>query len=71
MRIAQVNVYFHPFMVGGAEWYVYNPSRELVKMGHEVQVFTANRYNGEKAPAKDIVEGNTVNRLPSKLDWSF
>ena len=39
MKIAQVNVYFYPVMVGGAEWYVRNVSRELVKRGHEVHVF--------------------------------
>jgi hypothetical protein len=49
LRIAQVNVYFNPFMVGGAEWYVHNLSRELVKMGHEVDVFTADTYNGGTA----------------------
>ena len=40
MKIAQVNVFFNPYMVGGAEWYVYNVSRQLTLMGHEVHVFT-------------------------------
>jgi glycosyltransferase involved in cell wall biosynthesis len=71
MRIAQVNVYFNPFMVGGAEWYVYNLSRELVKMGNEVDVFTVNIYNGKKAPASESIEGINVHRLPLKLDWTY
>ena len=50
MRIAQVNVYFDPFMVGGAEWYVKNISKRLVKMGHEVHVYTAESYSGKDAP---------------------
>ena len=52
MKIAQVNVFFYPFMVGGAEWYVYNISRELTKMGHEVHVFTADSYNGDQGEAQ-------------------
>ena len=48
MKIAQVNVYFQPFMVGGAEWYVYNMSRELVRRGHEVHVYTAETYEGHR-----------------------
>jgi glycosyltransferase involved in cell wall biosynthesis len=71
LRIAQVNVYFNPFMVGGAEWYVHNLSRELVKMGHEVDVFTADTYNGKKAPASDSIDGINVHRMPLKLDWTY
>lgn len=71
MKIAQVNVYFHPFMVGGAEWYVYNMSRELVRRGHEVHVFTAAKLNGAEAPATESVEGISVHRLPLSLDWSY
>jgi glycosyltransferase involved in cell wall biosynthesis len=71
LRIAQVNVYFDPFMVGGAEWYVHNLSRELVKMGHEVDVFTADTCNGKKAPASDSIDGINVHRMPLKLDWTY
>ncbi len=71
MRVAQVNVYFQPFMVGGAEWYVYNMSRELVKRGHEIHVFTAASYNGVTAPSSEVMEGITVHRIPLKLDWSY
>jgi len=71
MKIAQVNVYFQPFMVGGAEWYVYNISRELVKRGHEVHVFTAATCNGKGAPESEIIDGINVHRLQLKLDWSY
>ena len=71
MKIAQVNVFFHPFMVGGAEWYVYNTSRELTRLGHEVHVYTADRYNGERAPPEEVREGVTIHRLPLRLDWTY
>lgn len=71
MKIAQVNVYFHPFMVGGAEWYVLNVSKELVKKGHDVHVFTAASYEGNTAPSKETIDGISVHRLPMKLDWSY
>ncbi|MDG6902221.1 MAG: glycosyltransferase family 4 protein [Nitrososphaerota archaeon] len=71
MRIAQVNVYFQPFMVGGAEWYVYNVSKELVKRGHEVHVFTAARLGGTAAPESETIDGISVHRIPLSLDWSY
>ena len=71
LKIAQVNVYFKPFMVGGAEWYVYNISTELVKMGHEVHVFTADHCNGDRAPSREVVDGINVHRLPLKIDWTY
>jgi len=71
LKIAQVNSYFHPFMIGGAEWYVYNISRELVKSGHEVTVFTADRYGDRSAPAEETIEGIHVRRIPLKLDLSY
>jgi glycosyltransferase involved in cell wall biosynthesis len=71
LKIAQVNVYFKPFMVGGAEWYVYNISTELVKVGHEVHVFTADRCNGERAPSTEVIDGINVHRLPLKIDLTY
>ena len=71
MKIAQVNVYYNPFFVGGAEWYVYNISKRLAKMGHEVHVFTARKYQGKDAPEKEEIEGVIVHRLPFKLDISY
>ena len=71
MKIAQVNVYFNPFFVGGAEWYVYNISRRLVKMGHEVHVFTASKYLEQKAPREEVIDGIKVHRFPFKLNLSY
>lgn len=72
MKIAQVNVYFYPLMLGGAEWYVYNISRNLVKRGHEVHVFTASKYLGKDiGPAEDEVEGIVVHRVPLRFDLTY
>jgi glycosyltransferase involved in cell wall biosynthesis len=71
LKIAQVNVYFKPFMVGGAEWYVYNMSKRLVQLGHEVHVFTVNKYDGQTAPAEEEIEGIKVHRFPLRIDWSY
>lgn len=58
-------------MVGGAEWYVYNVSRELVRRGHEVHVFTADRHEGRTAPRYETVEGIVVHRIPLSIDWTY
>lgn len=71
MKIAQVNVYFYPVMVGGIEWYVYNISRELAKRGHEVHVYATDTYRGKKIlPADEVVEGIRVHRVPLWLNLS-
>ena len=64
-------MYFKPFMVGGAEWYVYNISKRLVKMGHEVHVYTVDIYNGEKKASEEEIEGIHVHRLSLRIDWSY
>ncbi len=64
-------MYFDPYFVGGAEWYVYNISRRLVKMGHEVHVFTAEKYLKQKAPKEEEIEGIKVHRFPFKLELSY
>jgi glycosyltransferase involved in cell wall biosynthesis len=71
LKIAQVNSYFYPFMIGGAEWYVYNMSKELVKSGNEVTVFTTDSYRGKTEPVDDEVDGIRVRRIPLRIDWSY
>jgi len=72
MKIAQVNVYFYPLMVGGAEWYGYNLSKELVKRGHEVHVYTVDTYERKKVlPRDEVVDGINVHRMPLWLDISY
>jgi glycosyltransferase involved in cell wall biosynthesis len=50
---------------------VYNVSRELTKRGHEVHVFTADRYDGRSASQSETIDGITVHRLPLRIDWSY
>jgi len=72
LRVAQVNVYFYPQMVGGAEWYVYNVSRKLVERGHEVHVFTVDKYKGKRiGPQEDEIAGVKVHRVPLWLDLTY
>lgn len=59
MRIAQVTPYFHPH-IGGVESNVYNISRNLLKLGHEVTVFTS-RYD-KSLPAAEDFEGLRIVR---------
>ncbi len=71
MKIAMVNVYFFPEMVGGAEWYVYNISRELVRMGHEVHVFTGKYREKEGLSYPDKIEGIKIHRVPLLFDITY
>jgi len=70
MKIAMVNVYFYPDLVGGAEWYVYNISRELVRMGNEVRVFTSSYSKSEQKPPPDEIDGIEIERIPLTLNLS-
>ncbi len=54
-----VNTYFPPWR-GGAETYVYNVSRNLVKLGHQVEVFCA---SNPLKPGKYFVDNVTVHRF--------
>ncbi len=71
MKIAQVNSYYYPFMIGGAEWYIQNMSREFTKAGHDVTVFTADKYQDDVAPPEETVDGVKIRRFPLKIDWSY
>lgn len=71
LKIAQVSLYYHPVMLGGAEWYVYNISREMAKRGHSVDVITAGSYNGTTLPREETKEGVKVRRVPLRYDISY
>ncbi|HBT49623.1 MAG TPA: hypothetical protein DEA61_07330, partial [Caldanaerobacter subterraneus] len=58
MKILQFVPYFIPYP-GGQERYVYNLSRYLVKMGHEVHVITSNFPRSKKF---EEIDGITVER---------
>jgi glycosyltransferase involved in cell wall biosynthesis len=58
MRILQVVPYFPPYM-GGQERFVYNLSKHLVKLGHDVSIITS---NFPKTIPLEQVDGCTVKR---------
>lgn len=58
MKILQIVPYFPPYH-GGQEQYVYNLSKYLVKMGHEVHVITS---NFPKTKEFEVIDGITVER---------
>jgi len=58
LRILQLVPYFPPY-IGGQERYVYNLSKYLVRMGHEVHIVTS---NFPKTKEHEIIEGITVER---------
>lgn len=66
MRIAFITFEYPPFMIGGAGVYAYNLTKELVKMGNEVVVFTpaldSPRTNEVDGP--QIIEVKVNRRLP-------
>lgn len=61
-----VNTFFPPWR-GGAETYVYNLAKQLVKRGHEVEVFCA---SNPKPPGRRVVEGIKVRGLKAPV-WVY
>ena len=59
MRIIQTPARFYPF-IGGVENYVYNLSKELVKLGEEVQVICAREPDNLET---DMLDGIKIERL--------
>lgn len=59
MKILQVSPHFYPF-IGGQERYVQSLGRALVKLGHEVVVFTSNFPKGKKY---EVIDGIKVYRF--------
>ena len=66
MKICIVNTFFPPWR-GGAETYVYNLAKQLVKRGHKVEVFCA---SNPKPPGKEEIEGIKVYRLKAPF-WVY
>src|SRR5712692_2808640 len=65
MRIAQITPYFLP-VEGGVERHVLNLSHELVRRGHEVEIFTVARTRqNEVLERSSVVEGLRVWRFES------
>lgn len=59
MKILQTPVRFYPY-IGGVENYVYFLSKELMKLGHDVEVICANE---PKLKVRDEIDGIKVRRL--------
>lgn len=59
MKIAQITPYFLPH-TGGVERYVYNLSKNLVKDGHTIEVFTSNVPQSRDV---EFIDGILVRRL--------
>lgn len=66
-----ITQYFYPALIGGAEWYIYNISRELKRLGHDVTVFTLDRYRGKKLLGSLNSLGVTIHRISPLLDLSY
>ena len=60
MRILQPVQYFYPY-IGGQEKYIYNLSKQLIRMGNQVDIITS---NFPAAPRLDSMEGINIKRLP-------
>ena len=59
MKIIQTPVRFYPF-IGGVENYVHYLSRELIELGHNVDIICANEPKSKK---EELVNGINVKRL--------
>jgi glycosyltransferase involved in cell wall biosynthesis len=60
MRIVQTPARFYPF-IGGVENYVYNLSKELARLGQEVQIICAREPEAQEKESRDCIE---IRRLP-------
>jgi glycosyltransferase involved in cell wall biosynthesis len=60
MKIIQVAPYFQPH-IGGVESHVLEISLELIRRGHDVEVFTS-QYD-TALPAEESIDGITVHRI--------
>lgn len=71
LTIAQITPSFYP-LIGGIELYVLYLSRELVKRGHEVHVYTPDLVMKRRlAPAEAEVDRIKIHRLPVILELSY
>src|SRR3989344_1292477 len=63
MKVCFVTSYFHP-VIGGAENHIYYISKELIKMGHEIEVFVSDSArNGTVKEKESIIDGIKVRRF--------
>lgn len=62
LKILQTPARFYPY-TGGVENYVYNLSRELIKLGHEVNIICANEQNKYNKEEINIIKIKKLNYL--------
>ncbi|MFQ5621716.1 MAG: glycosyltransferase family 4 protein, partial [Candidatus Nanoarchaeia archaeon] len=69
MKILHVTPFFLPYF-GGIEYYVYYISRELVKRGHSVSIYTSK--TAPNLPEKEYIDGMLVRRfLPTQYFFGY
>lgn len=68
MNIAFVTLEYPPFIIGGAGIYIEAITRELIKLGHKVTIFTPNVIESNSKTIKnlDIVRINVNKNIPFK-----
>ncbi|MBD3312055.1 glycosyltransferase, partial [archaeon] len=67
MRITQFCQLYPPAVYGGGEFLFFNYARELVRLGHEVNVVTQ-RLTG--TPAFEVIDGVRVHRVGRPFDYA-
>ena len=72
LRVVLTSVYFYPYMAGGVEWYILNLSRELVKLGVEVHIFTTDEGADREPPFPSQELGAIeIHRFRASLNLSY
>jgi glycosyltransferase involved in cell wall biosynthesis len=71
MKILMVGKYFYP-VIGGVEIHMQNLANELVKKGHEVEVFTSNKdLEGEKLSTKEELGRIKIRRFSNLTSFFY
>lgn len=71
MKIVFINPFFWP-VIGGVENHIYYLAKELIKKGHEVEVFTSNSSRVGKINKKgDVIDGIKIKRFNMWFKFSF
>jgi len=72
LRVVLASVYFYPYMAGGVEWYILNLSRELVKLGVEVHIFTTDEGADREPPfPSQELNGIEIHQFKTPLNLSY
>ena len=71
MKILLISAYFHP-VTGGAENHMYYVAKELIKRGHEVEVFVSDQDRDKKITIKkEIVDWIKITRFKTLFKLSL